>query len=45
MRFVRKAFIWPDVLGSDHCPVGVDADPAIKKEYERMKALVAAKAK
>jgi len=21
---VREAFIWPDVLGSDHCPVGVD---------------------
>lgn len=21
---VRDAFIWPDVLGSDHCPVGVD---------------------
>ena len=29
MRFVRGAFIWPHVLGSDHCPVGVDADPAI----------------
>ena len=24
---VRDAFIWPDVLGSDHCPVGVDVDP------------------
>ncbi|MGE0623690.1 MAG: exodeoxyribonuclease III [Pseudomonadales bacterium] len=23
---VRDAFIWPDVTGSDHCPVGVDAD-------------------
>ncbi len=23
-RRVRDAFIWPDVLGSDHCPVGVD---------------------
>ncbi len=23
---VRDAFIWPDVLGSDHCPVGVDID-------------------
>ncbi len=21
---VQDAFIWPDVLGSDHCPVGVD---------------------
>ena len=24
MSRVRKAFIWADVLGSDHCPVGVD---------------------
>jgi len=23
-RRVRDAFIWPDVHGSDHCPVGVD---------------------
>lgn len=23
---VREAFIWPLVLGSDHCPVGVDVD-------------------
>jgi exodeoxyribonuclease-3 len=23
---VRDAFIWPQVLGSDHCPVGVDVD-------------------
>ena len=23
---VRDAFIWPDVRGSDHCPVGVDID-------------------
>ncbi len=23
---VRDAFIWPDVTGSDHCPVGIDAD-------------------
>ena len=23
-RRVRDAFIWPEVLGSDHCPVGVD---------------------
>ena len=21
---VTNAFIWPEVLGSDHCPVGVD---------------------
>ncbi len=26
-RRVRDAFIWPDQLGSDHCPVGVDIDP------------------
>jgi exodeoxyribonuclease-3 len=25
-RRVRDAFIWPHVLGSDHCPVGVDCD-------------------
>ena len=24
---VRKAFIWPGVAGSDHCPVGVDIAP------------------
>ena len=24
MRRVKEAFIWSDVLGSDHCPVGVD---------------------
>jgi len=23
---VRNAFIWPEVTGSDHCPVGVDLD-------------------
>jgi exodeoxyribonuclease-3 len=23
-RRVREAFIWPEVTGSDHCPVGVD---------------------
>ena len=23
---VRDAFIWPEVTGSDHCPVGVDID-------------------
>ncbi len=23
-KLVEDAFIWPDVLGSDHCPVGVD---------------------
>ena len=25
-KLVRDAFIWPDVTGSDHCPVGVDTD-------------------
>ncbi|MCP4244923.1 MAG: exodeoxyribonuclease III [bacterium] len=29
MRYVRGAFIHPEVKGSDHCPVGVDLDPAI----------------
>jgi|TARA_B110000967_G_C18861307_1_gene550117 exodeoxyribonuclease-3 len=24
MRRLKEAFIWPHVLGSDHCPVGVD---------------------
>lgn len=24
MRRVKDAFIWADVLGSDHCPVGID---------------------
>jgi exodeoxyribonuclease-3 len=28
-RFCRDAFIWPHVTGSDHCPVGVDLDPAV----------------
>ncbi|MEQ8858905.1 MAG: exodeoxyribonuclease III [Pseudomonadales bacterium] len=23
-RRVRRAFIWPEVTGSDHCPVGID---------------------
>ena len=26
MKRVRAAFIWPDELGSDHCPVGIDID-------------------
>jgi len=25
-RRVKDAFIWPDVTGSDHCPVGVDVE-------------------
>lgn len=29
MRFVRGAFIHAHVEGSDHCPIGVDVDPAI----------------
>jgi len=29
MKFVRAAFIKPNVKGSDHCPIGVDVDPAI----------------
>ncbi|MDP6978429.1 MAG: exodeoxyribonuclease III [Myxococcota bacterium] len=29
MKFVKNAFILPDVKGSDHCPVGVDLDPAV----------------
>jgi exodeoxyribonuclease-3 len=29
LPFIRRAFILPHVLGSDHCPVGVDLDPAV----------------
>ena len=29
MKFVRNAFIQPEIQGSDHCPLGVDVDPAI----------------
>jgi exonuclease III len=29
MKFVRGAFIHPKTMGSDHCPIGVDVDPAI----------------
>jgi exodeoxyribonuclease-3 len=29
MPFVKDAFIEPHVMGSDHCPIGVDLDPAI----------------
>ena len=29
MPFVRSAFIEPHVKGSDHCPIGVDLDPAV----------------
>lgn len=24
---LSNAFVWPDVLGSDHCPIGVDLSP------------------
>ena len=30
MPFVKSAFICPEVYGSDHCPVGVDLDPAVR---------------
>ena len=30
MRHVTGAFIWPAVRGSDHCPAGVDLDPAVR---------------
>lgn len=29
MSYVQHAFIEPHVKGSDHCPIGVDLDPAI----------------
>lgn len=28
MKRLRDAFIWPDVMGSDHCPLGVELEPA-----------------
>jgi len=34
MKFVRGAFIEPDVMGSDHCPIGIDVDPAIFGDRE-----------
>ncbi len=30
MRHVRGATLHPDVLGSDHCPVGIELDPRIR---------------
>jgi exodeoxyribonuclease-3 len=27
--FLKRAFIWPERKGSDHCPVGIDLDPAV----------------
>lgn len=29
MRYVTDAFIRPEQSGSDHCPIGVDLDPAV----------------
>lgn len=29
MPFLQKAHIWPEILGSDHCPIGVDVDNSI----------------
>jgi exodeoxyribonuclease III len=29
MRYVTDAFIRPEQVGSDHCPIGVDLDPAV----------------
>lgn len=26
MKHVKNAFIWPEVMGSDHCPVGIKVD-------------------
>ena len=37
-RFVRGAFLWPRVRGSDHCPAGVDLDAAILGEPARVTA-------
>lgn len=29
MKYVRDGFIHPHVMGSDHCPIGIDVDPDI----------------
>ena len=29
MPFFRRGFILPDVMGSDHCPLGVELDDAV----------------
>jgi exodeoxyribonuclease-3 len=29
MKFVKRAMIYSDVQGSDHCPIGVEVDPGI----------------
>jgi len=29
MKFVKKAMIYSEVQGSDHCPIGVEVDPGI----------------
>ncbi|MEE2663282.1 MAG: exodeoxyribonuclease III [Myxococcota bacterium] len=29
LRYLESAFILPDTMGSDHCPVGVDLDPGV----------------
>ncbi|MGM0575901.1 MAG: exodeoxyribonuclease III [Myxococcota bacterium] len=29
LPYLRDAFVLPDVMGSDHCPVGVDLDDAV----------------
>ncbi len=29
LPFIKHAFIEPDTMGSDHCPIGVDLDPGI----------------
>ena len=28
-KFVEDAFIWPQIPGSDHCPVGVVMDDSV----------------
>ncbi len=31
LPFVKDAFIWPNVMGSDHCPIGIQLDPGVLK--------------
>ena len=38
MRFVRGAFLWPHVLGSDHCPAGVEVEAAVLGAREAISA-------
>ena len=41
-KYLKRAFIMPEVMGSDHCPVGVEFDfqhPHTPFDYSRLTAL------